>query len=104
MSTAAIRRVLDSVAETDLGKRIPARLAQAYAEVEAIEKATRALSAESISDFVYKVRDRAASDAAFTGNTWHHPRVTAYAEAAHLIDSIAAQAPVEKVAPPPEPA
>jgi hypothetical protein len=62
---------------------------KALAEVEAIEKAAKTLEAEGIGDFVYEVRDRAAGDASFTGNTWEHPRAVAYGEAAQVITNIA---------------
>jgi hypothetical protein len=44
VSTLAIRRLIQSVKETDLGKRIPARLAQAEEDVESIERAAREFS------------------------------------------------------------
>lgn len=58
-------------------------------EVAALKRAATVLEAESIGDFVYEVRDRAAADASFTGNTWEHPRVVAYGEAAQVISEIA---------------
>lgn len=40
------------------------------------------LDVESIEDGIYGVRDRAvAKDPAFAGNSWDHPRVTAFSEA-----------------------
>lgn len=61
----------------------------AIAELEAIERACRVLDVEDISGGVYVVRDRAAEDKALTGNTWEHPRVVAYGEAAQVITNIA---------------
>jgi ferritin-like metal-binding protein YciE len=45
MSTQAIRRLIQSVKDTELGQRIPARVAQTEEDVAAIEKAARALVA-----------------------------------------------------------
>lgn len=61
----------------------------AMEEVEAIEKAATVLHREDVAGFVYNVRERAASDRFYTGNTWEHPRVVAYGEAAQVIDTIA---------------
>lgn len=39
---------------------------------------------ESIGDFVYTIRDRAAGDG-FVGDSWHHPRVLAYSRAIEVL-------------------
>ena len=88
MSTKDIRRVLNWM-QHNRPEGTSQVVAAALAEVEAIEKACRTLEAESIGDGVYDVRDRAASDTSFTGNTWEHPRVVAYGEAAQVISNIA---------------
>lgn len=91
MSTRRITEALDLLGRTrtyDLAM-VAELLPAARAEVEAIEKACRTLEAESIGDGVYDVRDRAASDTSFTDNTWKHPRVVAYGEAAQVISNIA---------------
>lgn len=41
---------------------------------------------ESLGDHVYSVRDRAAGDATFKGNTWDHPRVTRFSEAVTTLE------------------
>lgn len=88
MSIDAIRKSLTMATHSD--NREVVRLAQeALAEWERVEKACRTLDAEGIEDGVYDVRGRAAADASFTGNTWEHPRVVAYGEAAQLITKIA---------------
>jgi predicted outer membrane protein len=95
MSTKAIRKLIawaqaqDADTEAFDGATVGSPCAEAMAEVEAIEKACRVLEAEGVGDHVYRVRDHAASDAAFTGNTWEHPRVVAYGEAAQVVTNIA---------------
>lgn len=91
MSTARLEDALNLLGRTrvdDLGEagRI---ITEARAELEAIRKAARVLHAESVGDAVYDVRDRAAGDREFTGNTWEHPRVVAYGEACAVISNIA---------------
>lgn len=88
MSTRAIREALESFREKAQGNE-PAMWESAVRELEAIEKAARVLAAEGVDDAVYNVRDRAAADASFSGNTWEHPRVLAYGEAAQLFVNIA---------------
>ncbi len=43
------------------------------------------LREESIEDFIYNVRERAAGDPAFKGNTWDHPRITRYNDACQAL-------------------
>lgn len=66
MSTLAIRRLIQSVKETDLGKRIPARLAQAEEDVESIERAAREFSehGEDAHSSVWLLMERIAKDSA----------------------------------------
>lgn len=45
MSTAAIRRLIKSVQEADLGERTPARVGQAEDDVASIEAAAKAIIA-----------------------------------------------------------
>lgn len=87
MSTKKIRELIENAGNVDDFLRC--QLAEeAIAEVEAIEKACGILHRESIEDDVYRVRDRVAEDAAFTGNTWEHPRVVAFGQAAQVIANI----------------
>lgn len=90
MSTKKILEALEMLKAQAIGSpTLAPYVDNALAEVEAIEKACRTLEAESIGDGVYDVRDRAASDTSFTDNTWKHPRVVAYGEAAQVISNIA---------------
>jgi len=86
MSTKAIRAVLKYLKDTN---QWVGMCADAASEVEAIQKAATVLEAEDVGGAVYTVRDRAAEDTSFTGNTWEHPRVVAYGEAAQVITNIA---------------
>lgn len=67
-------------------------LAEFKAEVEAIERAAKDLSRLSVGDFTYSIRDRAAGDGSFSGNTWEHPDVKAWSDASVLVDAIAKEA------------
>lgn len=88
MSTSAIRKALERLYQQ--GGEAAADARAAAAEVDAIERAAMVLCSEGATgDMVYRVRDKAAGDALFTGNTWEHPRVVAYGEAAQVIDNIA---------------
>lgn len=40
---------------------------------------------EHLDDFIYQVRERAASDPDFKGNTWEHPRVKQFSQACVVI-------------------
>lgn len=66
MSTLAIRRLIRSVKETDLGKRIPARLAQAEEDVESIESAAREFSehGEGAQSSAWQLMERIAKESA----------------------------------------
>lgn len=108
MSTKATRATLqdfidrleDTLAEAGLSKHQREttehrlKLArESEAEVEAIEKAAKDLDRMAVGDFTYAIRDRAASDKAFTGNTWEHPNVKAWGDASVLMGVIAKDAP-----------
>lgn len=49
---------------------------------------------ESIGDFIYTIRDRVASDPAFPGETWEHPRVKAFSDAVEKLRELRDSAPV----------
>lgn len=89
MSTKAIREVLEWAKDVDNGDGPP--IYAALREVEAIEKASRALGG---------IRQ------AWHGDAWfaRGQELVDLDKAADVLERIAAQAPVEKVAPPPEPA
>ena len=91
MSTKQIRDVLEIFRReaSSLDSPRARKAIEALAEVEAIEKAAKVLEAEDLAGWTYDVRNRAASDPSFTGNTWKHPRVVAYGEAAQVITRIA---------------
>lgn len=48
------------------------------------------LDVESIGDRVYDVREKAAGDGTFTGNTWDHPRVQAFSAAVQKLEALRA--------------
>lgn len=72
-----------------IGRLVP----EARAEVEAIKQAAKDLNRMAVGDFTYSIRDRAAGDPNFTGNTWEHPDVRAWSDASEVIRKIAKGAP-----------
>lgn len=97
MSTRGIREALKRLAEHEDGSA-PWTL-KALAEVEAIEQAAKDFDRLSVGDFTYNIREHAASDRGFKGNTWEHPDVKAFSDAAELMGRIAESAPVAPVYP-----
>lgn len=66
--------------------------------------ACRVLVDESLSDWVYAVRDRAPQDdPTYTGNSWDHPRVTAFSDACMTIERFVKANPEPVVSAPPDP-
>lgn len=51
-------------------------------------EALKVLLSEWPEDWVYEVRDRIRTDAGYTGSSWDHPRVKAYAAAIKTIRSM----------------
>lgn len=89
MSLKKTREFLEYYAKHAAGVPAGQMASEALEELAAVERACRTLETESIVDGVYDVRDRAAEDRSFTGNTWEHPRVVAYGAAAQVIADIA---------------
>ena len=60
-------------------------------EIEAIERAAKDLTRLHLGDGVYDVRDSAKvmAETPDGGNTWNHPDVKAWSDAATLLESIA---------------
>lgn len=67
----------------------------AWAEVEAIERAAKDLTRLHLGDRVYDVRDTAKvrDETPTDGTTWNHPDVKAWSVASVLLESIAEEAP-----------
>lgn len=89
MSTKNIEAVLLWAAQGDA----PAELAEAMNEVGAIRRAAKTLDRLHVGDFTYNIRDKAASDTSFTGNTWEHPDTKAWSDASVLMGAIAKEEP-----------
>jgi len=64
-------------------------LEEARAELARIREAAKTLDRLAVGDFTYNIRDRAAGDESFSGNTWNHPDVKAWSDAAGVMRDIA---------------
>lgn len=90
MSTKKLEECLQWV-ENYLGNEPDAQEArrEARAELANIRRAAKTLDRLHVGDFTYNIRDRAAGDASFTGNTWEHPDTKAWSDASVLMGAIA---------------
>lgn len=90
MSTAKIREMLRlGRSMSDETGHDTAEWDEALAALKDVEKAAQTLDRLNVGDFTYNIRDRAAGDASFTGNTWEHPDVKAWSDASVLMGNIA---------------
>lgn len=98
MSTKAIASLIEQFIENaeaqadGVCKAEQEAYSAAKAELEAIRKAAKALDRLHVGDYTYRIRDRAAEDISFTGNTWEHPDVKAWGAASVLLGAIAKEA------------
>lgn len=88
MSTKKIRMVLERVKGHSPHAADVREAEEALAEVEAIERAAKALSEDGVGDFVYNIRDQHAEDPEWKGDRWEHPKVIAWSDASELMDAI----------------
>lgn len=92
MGTKAIREALDELAEWRKDHGHDAGItAEALAEVEAIEKAAKDMTRLHAGDFVYSVREYSHVMSS-PGESWEHPDVKAWSDAAVLLSAIAKEA------------
>lgn len=94
MSTKAIREALNELEEWRKDNGHDKGIAvDALAEVEAIERAAKAMTELHAGDFIYNIRDRFVGDHEYMGDSWEHPAVKAWSDAGVLLADIAKQEP-----------
>lgn len=94
MGTKMLEEALSLLAQTleagqDTDGTYRAVIADARAELAAVRQAAKNLDRMAVGDFTYSIRDRAAGDPNFTGNTWEHPDVKAWSDASETMRNIA---------------
>lgn len=92
MSTKAIREALEWLHNSrSYAEEKQKAHDAAMAEVEAIEKAAKDMTRLYAGDFVYNIREYEHVLNA-PGDSWHHPDVKAWSDAAVLLSTIAKEA------------
>jgi hypothetical protein len=91
----SLKAIKEAVALLGDGGQFPTELHEAATkEIAALEKAAADLTRLHLGDGVYHVRnsDRVLTDTPKGGNTWDHPDVKAWGDAAQLLATIAKEA------------